>query len=224
MFSFHGALILKLSKIHNPLDADLVFELVQSDAGVNGEVFAHFSQGFSSFIVPAGQTVSSGTFDNVLLTQGALASLDIIPLGRLDVSAASTVRVGQGGYQVPWLKIEQKDVPTTYNLALDGLSLRQAAQRVNATSSSTSLSDATLSTSMSIISKSDTPGLTTDPGPSSPTPKPDVPSDPSPTAPAAASTPATDVSGKAKVRSRHLCFWIWLTVSQIPADASNVPS
>jgi len=90
-----------------------VFELVQSDAGVDGEVFARFTQGFSSFIVPPGQTVSSGTFDNVLLTQGALASLPIIPLGRLDVSAATTVRVGQGGYQVPWLKIQQKDVPTT---------------------------------------------------------------------------------------------------------------
>lgn len=179
---------------------------MQSDSGVNGEVFAHFSQGFSSFIVPPGQTVSSGTFGNVLLTQGALASLDIIPLGLLDVSAASTVRVGQGGYQIPWLKIEQKNVPTTYNLVLDGMSLRQAAQSVDATSSSSALSDTTSSTSASIISKSDTSGSTTEPAPGTPTPKPDVPSDPSPVAPAAASTPVADVSGKAMVRSRHLCF------------------
>ena len=167
-----------------------MFEHVQSDAGVNGEVFAHFSQGFSSFIVPPGQTVSSGTFDNVLLTQGALASLAIIPLGHLDVSAASTVRVGQGGYQVPWLIIQQKDVPTTYNLPLDGLSLKQVAQSVTATS----LSDTTSSTSASITSNS---------GSSTPTPKPDVPSGSA--ALAAASTLVADVSGKATVRSLHLC-------------------
>ncbi|KIM45161.1 hypothetical protein M413DRAFT_332807 [Hebeloma cylindrosporum] len=178
-------------EVHNPLDADLVFEHVQSDSGVNGEVYAHFSQGFSNFIVPAGQTVSSGTFDNVLLTQGALASLDIIPLGRLDVSAASTVRIGQGGYQVPWLIIEQKNVPTDYNLVLDGFkSLRQAAQSVNATSSNI---DVTTSTSASTTSQSDTPGSST------PTPTPDVPSDASLTTPATASTLVADVSGKAKV-------------------------
>ena len=169
-----------------------MFELVQSDAGVNGEVFARFSQGFSSFIVPPGQTVSSGTFDNVLLTQGALASLPIIPLGRLDVSAATTVRVGQGGYQVPWLKIQQKDVPTTYDVALGGLSLEQAAQSVAATSLSH-----TTSTSATIMSNSDTHGSNT------PTPKPDVSSHSSSAALAAASTLVADVSGKVTIRSLH---------------------
>ena len=88
--------------VHNPLDADLVIEFVQSDGGVNGTIFAHFEQPFASFVIPPGQTVNSGDFPNVLLTQGAVASLEIIPLGVLDIAAASTARIGQGGYQVPW--------------------------------------------------------------------------------------------------------------------------
>ncbi|KAF8160985.1 hypothetical protein B0H34DRAFT_699004 [Crassisporium funariophilum] len=126
--------------VQNPLDADLVLEFVQSDAGVNGEIFAQFSQPFSSFIVPPGQSVHSGMFDNVLLTQGAIASLEIIPLGVLDVSAAATVRVGQGGYQIPFLKLEQKNVPTTYNLALSLSAARKIASQGNSTSTDASSS------------------------------------------------------------------------------------
>ncbi|KAF9467246.1 hypothetical protein BDZ94DRAFT_1133976, partial [Collybia nuda] len=101
--------------VHNPLDTDLVIEFVQSDGTLNGTTWAQFGHAFSNFVVPAGQTVNSGPFPNVLLTQGAIPSLDIIPLGILDVSAASTLRVGgPGGYQVPWLKINQKSVPTSY--------------------------------------------------------------------------------------------------------------
>ncbi|TFK44582.1 hypothetical protein BDQ12DRAFT_661303 [Crucibulum laeve] len=124
--------------VHNPLDADLVLEFVQSDAGVNGEVFAQFSQPFSSFVVPPGQTVNSGLFDNVLLTQGAIASLDIIPLGVLDIAAASTVRIGQGGYQIPWLKLQQQNVPTAYDLSLGFAALKQKAKELNATNSAVS--------------------------------------------------------------------------------------
>ncbi|KAF9484474.1 hypothetical protein BDN70DRAFT_872495 [Pholiota conissans] len=123
--------------VQNPLDADLVLEFVQSDAGVNGETFAQFSQGFDSFVVPPGQTVNSGVFGNVLLTQGAIASLDIIPLGFLDVQAAATVRVGQGGYQIPFLKLQQQGVPTTYDLSLDSLS---AMKKVASSAAASSLS------------------------------------------------------------------------------------
>jgi len=78
--------------IYNPLDIDLVIEFVQADASVNGQIFAHFDQAFDSFVVPPGQIVSSGTFGNVLLTQGAIASLAIIPLGYLDVASANTAQ------------------------------------------------------------------------------------------------------------------------------------
>lgn len=106
-------------QVQNPLDTDMVIEFVQADSGLDGTVYAFFGQSFDSFIIPPGQTVGSGLFPNVLLTQGALASLDIIPRGMLDISAVNTVRIGgPGGYQIPWLKLEQKGVPTTYDLAL----------------------------------------------------------------------------------------------------------
>jgi hypothetical protein len=77
-------------EVYNPLDADFVIKHVQADASVNGEVYARFSQAFDGFIVPPSQTVSSGEFPNVLLTQGAVLSLGIIPLGYLDIASAAT--------------------------------------------------------------------------------------------------------------------------------------
>jgi hypothetical protein len=76
--------------VYNLLDADFVIKHVQADASVDGEVYARFSQDFDSFVVPPGQTVSSGQFPNVLLTQGAVLSLGIIPLGYLDIASAAT--------------------------------------------------------------------------------------------------------------------------------------
>lgn len=105
--------------VHNPLDTDMVIEFVQTNGGLDGLTYAFFTQSFSSFVIPAGQTVGSGLFDNVLLTQGAIASLDIIPRQMLDISAANTLKIGGvGGYEIPWLKLEQKSVPTTYDLVL----------------------------------------------------------------------------------------------------------
>ncbi|KAF5351977.1 hypothetical protein D9756_007389 [Leucocoprinus leucothites] len=105
--------------VQNPLDTDMVIEFVQSNGGVDGTTYAFFRQAFENFVIPPGQTVNSGLFDNVLLTQGALASLDIIPLGVLDIDAANTVRIGgTNGYQIPWLKLSQKNVPTSYDLSL----------------------------------------------------------------------------------------------------------
>ncbi|EGO25193.1 hypothetical protein SERLADRAFT_448192 [Serpula lacrymans var. lacrymans S7.9] len=107
--------------IYNPLGADLVIEFVQSDAGLNGLTYAHFDQPFSNFVVPPGQTVNSGMFGNVKLTQGALASLPITVLDYLDVYAVATTRMGQGGYEIPWLHLTQLNVPTTYQL--EGITL-----------------------------------------------------------------------------------------------------
>ncbi|KAG6857277.1 hypothetical protein H0H87_007110 [Tephrocybe sp. NHM501043] len=130
--------------VHNPLDADLVIEFVQSDSGVNGVTYAHFEQPFSSFVVPAGQSANSGDFPNVLLTQGAIASLDIIPLEYLDVSARNTVRVGgAGGYLVPWLPLEQTKVPTTYNLALSAVAMKAKAKAITASSSASAVGSST---------------------------------------------------------------------------------
>ncbi|KAF8629168.1 hypothetical protein AX17_005753 [Amanita inopinata Kibby_2008] len=103
--------------LHNPLDAGMVIEFVQADAGVNGETYAEFSHQFTGFVVPPGTTVNSGNIPDVLLTKGAPASLGIVPLNYLDVSSANTVRVGgKDGYQIPWLQLKQSRVPTSYQL------------------------------------------------------------------------------------------------------------
>ena len=119
----------------NPLDAALTLNFVQSDAGVNGETFAHFDQPFTGFTVGPGQTASSGEFGNVLLTQGVAASLVIIPLGYLDVQTAATVQVGDGGYIIPWLHLNQLHVPTNYTLDILDISALQAKTKESSSSS-----------------------------------------------------------------------------------------
>jgi len=106
--------------IQNPLDTDMVIEFVQGEASLNGTEYAFFGQRFEGgFVIPSGQTANSGVFGNVLLTQGAIPSLDIVPLGILDINTATTVRIGgQDGYELPWLKISQTNVPTSYDLNL----------------------------------------------------------------------------------------------------------
>ena len=64
----------------------------QVDAGLDGTIYAHFDQAFDSFVVPAHSTANSGTVKNVLLTQGALATLNIIGAGELDVFSAATIK------------------------------------------------------------------------------------------------------------------------------------
>ncbi|KAL5507074.1 hypothetical protein ACEPAH_6530 [Sanghuangporus vaninii] len=148
--------------IDNPLDADLDIRMVQSDASVNDEIFAHFNQHFDNFVVPAHGTANSGTFGNVLLTKGALASLAIIPLGYLDIAAAQTVQIGVGGYELPWMKIDQPGVPTTYSLSLSLGEMQAAAKSISASSagllSTTAASNSTSSAAkVSITGDSDSP-------------------------------------------------------------------
>ncbi|EIW82896.1 hypothetical protein CONPUDRAFT_101346 [Coniophora puteana RWD-64-598 SS2] len=123
--------------ITNPLDTDLIIDFVQADGLIDGEIYAHFDQSFSNFVIPAGKTANSGMFGNVKLVKGALASLPIIPLGYLDIQAVATTIVGQGGYTIPWLHVNQQHVTATYDLDL--LSLGQlSAAAVSMTQSHTS--------------------------------------------------------------------------------------
>lgn len=69
-----------------------MIEFIQADGLINGEIYAHFDQAFSNFVIPPGETVHSGTFSNVVLTQGVVASLGIIPFGYMDVQTVSTIR------------------------------------------------------------------------------------------------------------------------------------
>jgi hypothetical protein len=59
---------------------------VSSTAGINSTVYATFDHTFTApVVVPPFGMANSGTIPNVTLTQGAIASLDIIPLGFLDL-------------------------------------------------------------------------------------------------------------------------------------------
>lgn len=127
----------------------MTLQFVQSDSGVEGTTYAQFSQPFSGFTVQPGQIGSSGIFDNVLLTQGALASLGIIPLGFLDVDTASTIQVGDGGYTIPWLHLHQDHVPTDYTLSLGLAAMKAKAQAISASSAAGSSTTALSSTSSS---------------------------------------------------------------------------
>ncbi|KAJ7594702.1 hypothetical protein C8J56DRAFT_446479 [Mycena floridula] len=120
--------------IFNPLDTTLFIRLVQADGKVAGETFAIFTQPFEDFVVPPGQTVSSGVFGNVLLVQGALNSLGIIGTN-LDIDSAATVQVGtEGGYEIPWLQLRQTDVPTSYDLALSLSAMKAKAVAISSSS------------------------------------------------------------------------------------------
>ncbi|KAF8899364.1 hypothetical protein BD779DRAFT_1667044 [Infundibulicybe gibba] len=108
----------------NPLIFELTIDRVMSSAGLNGTVFATFDQTFSKpVVVPPLGTKNSGTFGNVLLPQGATASLDIIPFGELDLIStdvflrAATIG-GKLGIPIPITGLKQSDVPTVYTLDL----------------------------------------------------------------------------------------------------------
>jgi len=94
-----------------------VIKFVQSDGKLDGETFAHFDFAFDNFVIPPFSKVNSGPVPNVLLTQGATASLGIIPRGVLDIFAAQTVTIGEDGYEIPWLQVVQPQVPTSYTIS-----------------------------------------------------------------------------------------------------------
>ncbi|KAJ6593726.1 hypothetical protein B0H19DRAFT_32612 [Mycena capillaripes] len=126
--------------MQNPLDTDLLVEFVQSNSGEFNETFAFFAEPIENFVIPAHGTANSGVVNNVLLTQGAIAALTIIPDEKLDIQAAATVRVGQNGYTIPWLQLVQFSVPTTYTLDLDAAVMKQKAVSISASASASSAS------------------------------------------------------------------------------------
>jgi hypothetical protein len=104
--------------------------------------------------------VNSGTFPNVVLTQGALASLDIIPLGYMDVQTVATTRMAVNGYQIPWLHVNQMHVTTDYNLGLLSLGDLSSAAQAIAASSAPSSSTSKAPSSSSPSAQATTPSST----------------------------------------------------------------
>ncbi|KAF5340182.1 hypothetical protein D9758_014983 [Tetrapyrgos nigripes] len=114
----------QLESVSNPLPIELTLTSVKSSAGINNTEYASFDHTFSPpLVVPILGQASSGKIDNVLLTQGAVASLDIIPLGVLDLLDTDVnVRAGSifgiGGIPLPIDDLKQSNVPVTYTLDL----------------------------------------------------------------------------------------------------------
>ncbi|KAK0234074.1 hypothetical protein IW262DRAFT_1334218 [Armillaria fumosa] len=110
--------------VKNPLPIELTLERVTSSAGINSTEYASFDHTFSDpLVVPIFGTADSGTIKNVLLTQGATASLAIIPLGFLDlldtdVNLRAATIFGQLGIPLDVTGLKQKNVTTTYELSL----------------------------------------------------------------------------------------------------------
>jgi hypothetical protein len=112
--------------VKNPLPIELTLDNVSAVAGLNGSIFASFSHTFAKpgLVVPPLGTKNSGTIDNVLLTQGAIAALSIIPFQILDLpDTNASVRAftidGLLGIPIPLDGLEQTAVPTNYTLELD---------------------------------------------------------------------------------------------------------
>ncbi|KAJ3857977.1 hypothetical protein EV368DRAFT_60422 [Lentinula lateritia] len=110
----------ELGTVKNPLIIELTLDRVSSLAGINNTVYASFNHTFDPPVVvhPLG-TADSGAIDNVLLVQGAINSLNIIPLGELDlldvnVSIRAASFNGFGGIPIPIDGLKQSDVPTTW--------------------------------------------------------------------------------------------------------------
>ncbi|KAJ7192809.1 hypothetical protein GGX14DRAFT_593850 [Mycena pura] len=104
----------------NILPFELTIDSITSTAGINNTVFASFDHSFGlhPVVVPPLGKQNSGNITNVLLTQGATASLAIIPLGILDlintnVNVRAGTILGIGGVPLAITGLHQASVPTT---------------------------------------------------------------------------------------------------------------
>ncbi|KAF9447548.1 hypothetical protein P691DRAFT_731318 [Macrolepiota fuliginosa MF-IS2] len=111
--------------VKNPLPIELTIKKISSTSGLNGTDLASFQHTFPApgLIVPPLGTKNSGTIDNVLVTEGVEAALNIVPFGVLDLSntdadvQAATID-GFLGFPVPLDGLKQDNVPTVYDLSL----------------------------------------------------------------------------------------------------------
>lgn len=75
-----------MCKVKNPLPIELTIDRIVSSAGINETVYAEFDYTFPDpVVVPLFGSANTSVIPEVLLTKGAIASLDIIPAGYLDL-------------------------------------------------------------------------------------------------------------------------------------------
>ncbi|KAI0643298.1 hypothetical protein C8Q79DRAFT_1012595 [Trametes meyenii] len=144
--------------IANPLDTDMEIQFTQVDSGLDNVTYAHFDQAFDSFIVPAKGSANSGSVKNVVLTQGALASLGIIPVGKLDIFSTATVKIGE--YTIPWLHLTTLQAPTDYHLSLSISAMKEIAVSVSASKAGHTASATSSSSAMNTPSRAASTAIT----------------------------------------------------------------
>ncbi len=70
----------------NPLIVEITLDRVAVSAGIGGAEYISFDHTFEDpVVVPILGTADSGVIENVALTQGGLATLNIVPEGFLDL-------------------------------------------------------------------------------------------------------------------------------------------
>ncbi|KAK0479631.1 hypothetical protein IW261DRAFT_1399331 [Armillaria novae-zelandiae] len=75
-----------LHLVTNFIPAELTLDRIVASAGINNTVYASLDHNFTQpLVIPFFGYENTGVIQNVLLTQGALASLEIVPLKYLDV-------------------------------------------------------------------------------------------------------------------------------------------
>ncbi|KAG7451841.1 uncharacterized protein BT62DRAFT_999550 [Guyanagaster necrorhizus] len=110
--------------VANFIPAELTLDRIVVSAGVNNTQYASFDHTFSEpVVIPFFGHADSGMIENVPLTQGALASLEIVPLGYLDLLNTSMAATVSGQNGIPWnlTGLTQDDVSTTYQLTFANL-------------------------------------------------------------------------------------------------------
>jgi len=102
----------------NPVPVDVTVTRISAIAGINNASYVSFDQEFTNFTLPASGAGSSGTFSNVFLTQGAIATLNIIPQGSLDIQNAN-ISLSVSGYgPLELTGVTQSNVSTSYLINL----------------------------------------------------------------------------------------------------------
>ncbi|KAK0222855.1 hypothetical protein EDD85DRAFT_859977 [Armillaria nabsnona] len=103
----------------NPLIVEITLDRVAVSAGIGGVEYISFDHTFEDpVVVPILGTADSGVIENVALTQGGLATLNIVPEGfldllNLDLFLREATIGGILGIPVNDTGLTKSDVPTT---------------------------------------------------------------------------------------------------------------
>ncbi|PBL04345.1 hypothetical protein ARMGADRAFT_1022781 [Armillaria gallica] len=104
----------------NPLIIEITLDRVAVSAGIGGVEYISFDHTFEDpVVVPILGTADSGVIENVALTQGGLATLNIVPDGfldllNLDLFLREATIGGILGIPVNDTGLTKSDVPTTW--------------------------------------------------------------------------------------------------------------